>query len=116
VSFKSYEKFSSIAQAEIEFRSMLHTYLLYGGESTYTPLASSLPILLPEEVPIWIAFFHMSSIVRYRPEYLAKLFDDKSWPVLHGLSRHGIFRYLNLTLNFAHQTTYSINSFNFGSQ
>lgn len=39
-------------------------------------------IEFPEEVPIWLLFFYMSSVVRYKPESFSRLRDSKYWPPL----------------------------------
>lgn len=123
ISFTGEQKFSSYEEAKCEFRSLVQTSLLYerDEEFIFTPVvspnsqdelifASSQFQLLTEELPIWLTFFHMSSVVRYRPDYLAKLIDSKYWPMVQTLSRHGLLTYLNLTLNFCHQTSFFIHS------
>ena len=50
----------------------------------------------PEEFPIALLFFHMGSVVRYQPEFLAKLRDSRHWPILASASRHGLFKFLLL--------------------
>lgn len=78
-------------------------FLLYGinispqraVESIDTPISAS-RMYLPEEIPIWISLFHLSSVVRYHPEFLMKLENSKYWPVLLSLRKHALFRYLIL--------------------
>ncbi|MBE0566133.1 MAG: hypothetical protein IH621_09265 [Krumholzibacteria bacterium] len=53
-------------------------------------------LLMAEEVPIWLAFFHLSNIVRYSPEYLFRLKDSKSWPLLLAMRKHALLRFLVL--------------------
>lgn len=64
---------------------------------------SSRKLLLPEELPLICAFFHMSNIVRYNPSGLRKLMDSKYWPVLLALRKHGLYRFLLLFWSFAQQ-------------
>ncbi len=61
-------------------------------------------LLFPEELPIALLFFYMSSIVRYKPEFLFKLKDSKFWPLLSAARRHCILRMLNLTWSYIHKT------------
>jgi len=58
-----------------------------------TPISSN-KLLLPEEIPIWLAFYHLSNIVRYKPDHLLKFMDSKSWPVLLSLRKHAFLRFL----------------------
>lgn len=71
------------------------------------PISSS-NFLMPEEIPIWIAFFHISCVVRYKPEFLDRLENSKCWPVLLVLRKHAIFRYLMLFWSNFHKCNYSI--------
>jgi hypothetical protein len=90
--------------------SMLHCVrpaLLYGHNSNRTEFQfvpqSGGDILLPEEIPLLCAFYHMSCVVRYNPEALGRLADSKFWPVLLALRRHGTYKFLLLFWNFATQ-------------
>lgn len=65
-------------------------------------------MLLPEELPIWIALFHLSNVVRYNPEFLDKVVDSKYWPVLLSLRKHSLLRYLMLFWSHLHQKTFLI--------
>jgi hypothetical protein len=64
---------------------------------------SSAHLLLPEELPIWMTLFHLSNVVRYNPEFLSRLQDSKSLPVLLTLRKHSIFRYLLLFWSHLHK-------------
>ncbi len=72
-------------------------FLLYtpAPEAVRTPLCSK-HLLLPEELPIALMFFHMSSVVRYKPEFLERLQQSKHWPVLAVAKRHSLLRVLLL--------------------
>jgi len=69
----------------------------------FVPFCSKRRPLIPEELPLLCAFFHMSNVVRYKPEMLAKLMDSKYLPVLLALRRHGIYRFLLLFWSFFNQ-------------
>lgn len=74
---------------------------------TFTP-ASSSSLLWPEELPILLAFFHLSNVVRYDPEWLHKLFDSKAAGLLEVLVRHATYRYLLLFCSALNKTTFFI--------
>lgn len=80
-----------------------------GSVGCLTPVCSR-HLLLPEELPIWLTFFHMSNIVRYKPEFLAKLSDSRSWPFLLAIRRHGLLRFLLLFLSFMHKTAFHLSA------
>lgn len=63
------------------------------GACTFLPKNK---LALPEELPIHMAFFHMSNIVRYNPEMLEQLKDSRDWTTLLALSRHGTLSFLEL--------------------
>lgn len=92
-------------------------YLLYdagydelvGKLMTYTVISKK-DIVFPEELPKWIAFFHLSNIVRYYPETLLKIRDSKAWPILLSLRTHGVLRFLILLWSFINQKTVIIKS------
>ena len=60
-------------------------------------------LLLPEELPLICAFYHMSSVVRYDPDTLTKLMGSRCWPMLLALRKHGTYRFLLLFWSFAMQ-------------
>jgi hypothetical protein len=67
-----------------------------------TPL-SNRQFLLPEEIPIWIAFFHLANIVRYNAEFMERLRDTKVWPVLLNMRKHCVLRYPLLSWSALHK-------------
>ena len=60
---------------------------------------------LPEEMVIALAFFHMSNVVRYKPDFLGRLRESRYWPVLHALKRHGLLNFLTLFWSIVHKKT-----------
>jgi hypothetical protein len=58
-----------------------------------------------EELPIAIAFFHLSSIVRYKPDFVAKVRDSKFWPVLAAIHKGALFRFALLSWSYIRQAT-----------
>lgn len=84
--------------------AMLYGYRQGPFEQTFNFVPSSSgKLLLPEELPLICAFFHMSAVVRYNPDGLQKLMDSKYWPVLLVLRRHGLYRFLILFWSFITQ-------------
>jgi len=73
----------------------------------HVPL-SNCELLLPEELPLIIAFYHMSMVVRYNPDALRELSNSQFWPVLLVLRRHGIYRFLLLFYSFVTQCCWQI--------
>lgn len=102
-----------IAQSEREaiqkLRNQFAYYLLYWPREDLclTPKSRS-SILMPEEFPILLAFFHLSNVVRYNPLLLKKLFDSPMIGLLDALARHALYRYLVLFWSYVNQTTYFI--------
>jgi hypothetical protein len=62
-------------------------------------------LLMPEELPIALAFFHLSSVARYKPEFLARLRDSRYWPVVSALRHHGLYKFLLLFWSYVRQET-----------
>lgn len=89
-----------------QLRAHLRPFLIYQllDGTTFTRISGA-HFLMPEEFPIALAFFHMSSVVRYRPEFLAKLKDSRYWPVLSILRRHALFKFLITFWGFTHRKT-----------
>lgn len=83
-------------------------FLLYLGRHNYFTPISSRRLLLPEEFPILLALFHMSNVVRYKPEFLARLRDSRFWPMLTTAQRHCVLKFLVLTWSYVHQETLSL--------
>jgi hypothetical protein len=105
----------SIEKARPRLQNHVRRFLLYEAEyssmgsviGAITPISNS-QILLPEEMPIWIALFYLSSVVRYNPEFLEKLEDSKAWPILLALRKHSILNFLRLFWSFIQKSEYRI--------
>jgi hypothetical protein len=84
-------------------RALFRPFLLYRVARTYlTPLCSK-NILLPEEFPIILAFFHLGSVVRYKPDFLARIRDSRFWPVVLAAQQHCFLKFVILFWSFVHQ-------------
>lgn len=105
---------SSVEDARSRLVSNVRRFLLYdtevspfGPDSTWTP-RSNRQLLMVEEIPIWITFFYLSNIVRYKPEFLDRLKDSRAWPMLLGLRKHSVLRFLVLFWSYMQKTEYHI--------
>jgi len=86
-----------------QFRERLRPFLLYSvPQGHVTPICSK-HLLLPEELPLLLMFYHLSNVVRYKPEFLARVSDSRYWPMLLAAKRHSLFKFLVLTWSFVHQ-------------
>jgi hypothetical protein len=74
---------------------------------SYTLLGPN-KIEFPEEIPIWLLFFYMSSVVRYKPEFFSRLKDSKYWPPLSAATTHAFLDFLLAFWSFVHKTNYFI--------
>jgi hypothetical protein len=61
------------------------------------------PLLMPEALPITLAFYHLSCVARYNPEFLERLANSKYWPVVAALRPHALFKFLLLFWSFIRQ-------------
>ena len=91
---------------EIHVKQSLRRYLLYQPMQNIvvTPLCAK-RLHFPEELPIALAFFHMSNVVRYNPEYLSRLQDSRFWSVMITLQRHSLLKSLTLLWSNFHKET-----------
>lgn len=89
-----------------QLRAHIRPFLIYHSlDGSPMSRISGSHLLMPEEFPIALAFFHMSSVVRYKPDFLAKLKDSRYWPMLSILRRHALFKFLVTFWGFTHRRT-----------
>jgi hypothetical protein len=89
-----------------KIRDHLKPYLLYQHMHGIPACrVSSSHFVFPEEFPIALAFFHLSSVVRYKPEFLARLKDSKFWAVLSTARQHCLLKFLLTFWSFTHKKT-----------
>lgn len=88
----------------LEARSHLRTHLIYQINEAIgaTPLCSR-RLQLPEELPVALLFFYMSSVVRYKPEFFARLQDSRFWPFVAATRRHSFHSFLLAFWSFMQQ-------------
>jgi len=78
-------------------------------DGAITPIRNA-HIKFTHELPIALMFFHMSSVVRYKPEFLDKLRNGIYWPMLKTGLRHGLYRFMLDTWSYVHQSHYHIHA------
>ena len=98
---------STGASRDAETRAQLRTYLLYRvfPNVAISPISSA-QFEFPEEIPIALTFFYMSSVVRYRPEFFAKIRDSRFWPLLTTIRVHAFYSFLLNFWSFMQQENY----------
>jgi hypothetical protein len=92
-------------------RATVKTHLLYRVEPTrtYACMVDS-KLELAQELPIALLFFYMSCIVRYRPEYFARLRDSKYWSLISSARTHAFLEFLLCFWSFVQKRNFFINS------
>jgi len=109
---KNLGKLAKGEKVEQKIRSSLRTQYLFHCShcnGSVTPISNS-NIKFTHEFPIALAFFHMSSVSRYKPEFLDKLINSKYWPLLLTSRRYGLYHFMLDTWNYVHQCQYTLNS------
>jgi hypothetical protein len=92
-------------QIETEIRKQLRTHLLYRYDTGQAlTVVSSKRMQFPEELPIALLFFYMSSVVRYRPVLFDKLQDSKYWALLAASRKHAMLAFIFDFWSFAHKS------------
>jgi hypothetical protein len=56
-------------------------------------------LCFPDEVPIFLALYHLSSVVRYKPRFLETIQDSNAWPLVLATRRHMLYRGIVLTIS-----------------
>ena len=97
-------KYNASTAANPLVREQFRDYLIYHskGRNILTPKCSKM-LLLPEELPIALLFFHMSSVVRYKPDFLEKVRDSRYWAILAASRRHCVYQFLVLAWSYFHK-------------
>ena len=93
------ERMRSVIDTQYLFLSQHDISLAYHGRSTFK---------FTEEFPLALAFFHLSSVCRYKPEFLDRLIRSKYWPMLLAMRRHGLFKFIVLVWSFLNQKDFHI--------
>jgi len=87
----------------------LNSHLLYFSNTGNPSVAfCSRAFPMPEEFPIALLFFHMSSVVRYKPEFLSRVQQSRWWPVLVAARRHSLFKFMLLFWSYMHNEQFII--------
>jgi len=101
----------------VELRKQFRPFLFYlpdfdvgNWQTDLTTPISTGPLLMPEEIPIFIAAFHLSSVARYKPLFLQQLFESRLSPLVLGMQRYVLLKFLILTWSFVHNKCLFMNS------
>jgi hypothetical protein len=90
--------------------SLRNSMLYYPINDVTTSVVTHPSLLMFEELPIVLAFFHLSSVARYRPEFLERLRDSQYWPTVAAARGHAMFKFLLLFWSFVTQSSFHIHS------
>lgn len=60
----------------------------------------------PEEIPLFLAFFHLSSVVRYRPHRLERIMDSEYLPFMRAMERHAATKVMLLFIDAMYDRTH----------
>lgn len=85
-------------------------YLYYPDSRRSRLPLTGLGILPVEEVPIILTFFHLSSVARYKPEFLYKITGSKCWPMVSAHLRQGLYKYILLFWSHMNKRTFIVDS------
>jgi hypothetical protein len=64
----------------------------------------------PEEIPLFLAFFHLGSVVRYKPRFMERIMDSPYYPFILALERHAVTKIFALFYDSIMQCTHLIQS------
>lgn len=87
---------------------MIYDFNVHGDYHVISSALSSQRLLLFEELPIVLLFFHIGSVVRYKPEFMARIRNSRFWPMLAAARQHCILRFLILAWSFIHNRNLEI--------
>jgi hypothetical protein len=62
----------------------------------------------PEEIPLFLAFFHLGSVVRYKPRFMERIMDSAYYPFILALERHAVTKTFLLFYDSIMQCTHLI--------
>lgn len=107
---------SVVANSEGDARARLlhgfrrHLIYLSRSKNEIRPLTPicTMNLQMAEEIPVWLVLFHLSNVVRYNPEFLARLGDSRTWPLLLALRRHSVLQFLILFWSFVNQANFHL--------
>lgn len=95
---------------EAAVAGVLRRHLIYDGNFGHSimPVCGK-KLQMPQELPIILAFYHLSSISRYNPEFMARIQDSRYWPLVVSLQWHALQKYLVLTWSFLQRKNVLVN-------
>jgi hypothetical protein len=87
------------------FDEVLDRRLLYypPASGARVAIGNMAGLLVVEELPLILAFYHLSSVARYDPEFMSTIRSSRYWPVAAALTSHGLYKFLLLTWCYVRQ-------------
>ena len=76
----------------------------YHGRISLSPIFPN-DIFLTEELVITLIFFHLSNVVRYKPEFMEKIKSSRYWPLVVAARTRLLYKSLLLLWSFIHKKT-----------
>jgi len=91
-------------------RKQTRCWLLYDAHLGYvqTPISGG-RMLFPQEIPILLTFYHLSSVSRYNPELLAKIKSSRFWPLVVSARWHALQKFCILAWSYLQQRNVMVN-------
>ncbi len=93
-------------------RSYLDCRFIYYHPQGYLPVTaitcSNFP--MPEEIPIFLLFYHMSSVTRYKPEFLSRIRQSRYWPFIISARRQSLRKFMLLFWSYVNKKQFILNS------
>jgi hypothetical protein len=93
----------------VDVHRALKCHLIYqpidprSAEDEFQTPISAKRLELAEEFPIALVFFHLGSVVRYKPELFERLRDSRYWPLMRSTREHAMIRFMSLFWSYVRQ-------------
>jgi YaaC-like Protein len=104
----------SVGSDDIVYRGQFRPLFVYSyidrgadGRFIITPIGTQRWIPF-EELPIVLLFFHIGSVVRYKPDLMSRIRDSRYWPILASARQHCVLRFLILCWSYIHNRELNI--------
>ena len=94
----------------LSYAQQLRRHLIYRMHGQQLTVRSPKAVQFPEELPIALLFFYVSTVVRYRPDLLERLGDSREWPVIAASRTHALTAFLLCFWCYVHQKDYFVAS------
>lgn len=88
----------------------INRFMIYGrirDKRIFSPISGK-QVMMFEELPILLSYFHIGSVCRYKPDFFDKILNSKFGPVVISARTNLLLRYLTLFWSFAQQTHFNV--------